>query len=336
MPFASYTCPVKLRLGAVTLLVAICCVVSACGSTSSSSVPKRVGTANVAYAGSLQLVMEKYIGPAFSQAEGFSYQGRGGGSLGLAQEVISGEITPNVFISVGSGPLSTLEPKYTTWAVRVASSPLVVAYYPQGTYSAELDRIREGKLPLRDLFTLLAKPGFRLGRTDPATDPQGQAFAMMISLAARLYDLPASVPTADLGGADPGGEVYPETSLEAQLQAGQLDAASSFKSEAIQLKLPYITLPSAINFGDPADLSQYQAATLQLTTGKTVHGFLLDIEATVLGHDQQAAADSFVTYLASSAGRALLAREGYATPPAVITGRATGAPEALRKIASGG
>jgi molybdate/tungstate transport system substrate-binding protein len=327
---------VRVRAGITIILVALCCLIAACGSQGGRSASKRVGTANVAYAGSLQLVMEKYLGPAFTKAEGYSYQGRGGGSLGLAQEVLAGEITPNVFISVGSGPLTGLEPKLTTWAVRVASSPLVVAYYPQGTYSSELDRIREGKLPLRDLFTLMAKPGFRLGRTDPATDPQGEAFAMMISLGTRLYGLPPTVATADLGGANPGGEMYPETSLEAQLQAGQLDAASSFKSEAMQLKLPYISLPAAINFGDPADLSAYRAATLRLTSGRTVHGFLLDIEATVLGHGQQAAADSFVAYLAGSAGRSLLSREGYSTPPMVILGRAQNAPEALRKAVARG
>ncbi len=291
---------------------------------------------NAAFAGSLQLVMEKDLGPAFTKAQGYAYQGRGGGSLGLAQEVLSYEITPNVFISVGPGPLALLEPKYTRWALRIASSPLVVAYYPKGRYAAELTAIRQGRLPLRDLFTLLAEPGFRLGRTDPATDPQGQAFAMMVGLAARAYGLSAAVARADLGGSNPGGQVYPETSLEAQLQAGQLDAASAFRSQAVQLGLPYIALPPALNFGDPADAAWYRAASLRVSATKVVHGSLLDVEATVLGHSDQAAADAFVAYLAGASGRAILARAGYSTPPPALLGASAAAPASIRRLARTG
>ncbi len=320
-----------MRIGIASALAAVlAALLAGCGSTLAPG--SRSGTADVAFAGSLQLVMSKYLGPEFTRADGYSYQGRGGGSLGLAQEVISGEIHPSVFISVGPGPLALLEPRYTRWAVRIASSPLVVAYYPHGPYAVSLNRIREHQLPVSDLFTLMARPGFRLGRTDPATDPQGQAFAMMVGLAAKLYHLSPAVASQDLGGSDPGAQLYPETSLEAQLQAGQLDAASAFESEALQLHLPFISLPAVINFGDPKDLADYRAAHLRIGANQVVHGSLLDIEATVLGRGSPAAT-AFVEFLAGHRGRQILAREGYATPPLQLLGDSAAAPAGIRRLA---
>ncbi|HVD03420.1 MAG TPA: extracellular solute-binding protein [Candidatus Dormibacteraeota bacterium] len=320
----------------VALAAALSLLAVACGGAPSPTPKQVIGTANVAFAGSLELVMDKYVGPAFTKKAGYHYEGRGAGSLGLAQEIRAQEISPNVFISVGAAPLALLEPAYTRWAVRIASSPLVVAYYPEGPHATELRQISQGKLPLKDLFSLMAQPAFRLGRTNPATDPQGEAFAMMVGLASHLYSFPQSEAAADLGGTNPGGQIFAETALEAELQAGQLDAASAFRSEALQLGLPYITLPASIDFGDPQDLVKYRAASLQLTPTKLAHGFLLDIEATVIGKSDRAAAESFVGFLASSSGRAILTKEGYATPSPTLLGDSTAAPPSIRSAVKAG
>ena len=317
-------------LGALGAGVAL--LVTGCSGPAQQRAPS--GIADVAFAGSLELVMDQRVGPAFTKATGYQYQGRGAGSFALAQEILGHEISPNVFISVGSAAVSLLEPAHTSWAVRIATSPLVIAYYPQGPHAAELHRIAAGQLPMADLFSLLAAPGFRLGRTDPATDPQGQAFAMMVGLAQRLYSLPAAEAKADLGGSNPGSEIYPETALEAQLQAGQLDAASAFRSQAIQLGLPYVPLPAAINFGDPQDQVRYRQASLQIGPHDVVHGFLLDVEATVLGRSGGAAADSFVSYLLSTAGRATLSRAGYSVPPPSLLGNLHDIPAAIMAAAA--
>ncbi|MHB1522856.1 MAG: extracellular solute-binding protein [Candidatus Dormibacteria bacterium] len=302
-------------------------LLAACGST-----PARAsGTASVAYAGSLELVMQRDLGPAFSRHTGYQYEGRGAGALGLAQEIRAGEISPNVFISVGPGPVSLLEPKYTSWAVEFASSPLVLAYYPKGPHAPELAKIASGKLPLADLFQLLADPGFRLGRTDPATDPQGQDFAMMFQLAARDLGVPAATVAADLAGGS--SQIYPETALEAQLQAGQLDAASAFRSQAEQLHLPYVPLPATLDFGDPAEAAAYARASLKLSTGAVVHGFPLVLEATTVGDHDHAAAVALIQYLLSPPGREILARDGYSSVPLKILGDAPAAPDQVRRLA---
>lgn len=317
---------VKATLGIVVLLLAAC---GAATSASSGEVDGARGTAVVAYAGSLQLVNEKVVGPAFSHTTGYGYQGRGGGSFAMASEVQAGVIDPGVFMSVGAAPISRLEPRRTRFYVELFSSPLVVAYNPHGPYAAQLAAVADHRRPLADLFTLMAKPGFRLGRTDPATDPQGRAFVEMVQLAQGTLSLPPGTARAVLGPVDNPSQVFAETLLDAQLQAGQLDAASAFLSQAMQLHLPYIALPQTLNFGNPRDGRRYAAARAVLASGQVVHGVPLVVDATLLDRRSPAAV-AFLRYLLSPAGRAAYARAGYTPLPPRIVGNRADVPASVR------
>ncbi|MGH7610858.1 MAG: extracellular solute-binding protein [Candidatus Dormibacteria bacterium] len=287
--------------------------------------------ANIASAGSLQLLMDRYLGPPFIKATGDEYQNQSAGSQGLAQEIVAGELTPNVFMPIGSAPMQLLEPNFTTWALQFAASPLVVAYYPKGPHAAELTKISSGKLPIKDLFTLMATRGFKLGRTDPAVDPQGQGFIMMVHLAQKYLGVSAATAAADLGASDPTSQVFSETGLEPTLQAGELDAASAYLPQAVQLRLPYVALPAKINFGDPDDAAVYRSASLTLATGQVVDGSLLDLEATVLqSNGDQGAATAFLKFLLTKSVRHLMKRQGYALLTPRILGQKRAAPAALR------
>ena len=291
---------------------------------------RRTELANVACAGSLQLVMDKFVGPAFTTSTGYHYQVTATGSLGLAQEIVAGELTPNVFIPIGTAPMALLEPRFTTWALQFAATPIVVAYYPKGPHAAELRKIATGRLPIRDLFTLMATHGFRLGRTDPAVDPQGRAFEMMIKLAEKHLGVPAAVGRADLGGASSRSQIFSETGLEPTLQAGELDAASAFLPQAVQLGLPYITLPPSINFGDPADAAAYRKVSITVA-GKPVRGSVLDLEASVLKGADPVAARAFVAFLLSSKGQHLLTKEGYLRLEPTLLGKVSAVPASIRE-----
>ncbi len=287
-------------------------LLAACGSSvtkSTSSVHQ--GTADVAYAGSLEYLNSRTIGPDFKSDEHYGYEGRGAGSFGLAEEINSGEITPNVFESVGSAPITEIEPKHATWYVRFAASPLVIAYSPHTTFAAEFKSVAEGKAPLKDAFLTMEKAGFLLGRTNPNTDPQGQAFYEMVELAASRYDLGSDAVSRIVGSLDNPAQVFSETSILARLEAGQLDATSAFLSEAIEEHLDYIALPNAINFGDPSLASEYHKASLTLSDGDVVHGVPLTLDATVVGDHDTGAADAFVAYQLSKKGQSTFAHAGY-------------------------
>ncbi|HUW64739.1 MAG TPA: extracellular solute-binding protein [Spirochaetia bacterium] len=295
-------------------------LVTGCGPAAQQSSTKQ--TANVAYAGSLQLVNDNYVSPAFTKVTGLAYTGRGGGSFGVANLISSGEIQPNVFESVGNAPIAGLEPKFTSWSVGFAATPLVLAYSPQSPFASRLKAIADGQKPMTDLFSLMAQPGFHLGRTNPETDPQGQAFIIMLKLAAQKYNLPAGTVDKIIGSVDNPNQIFAETALISRLEAGQLDASSAFLPQAVQRKLAYITLPDEINQGNPALAASYATQSVTLKNGKSVKGTPLVLYITTLGGtpDPQAGV-SFVKYLLSPAGLKLYHDQGYVLlPKAVING----------------
>lgn len=326
-------------------VVPLVLLATACGSTPGSR-PTRGGTAHVALAGSLLQVDDGVVGPAFSAATGYGYVGRGGGSLGLAREIVSGEITPGVFESVGTAPMDILRPRFTTWSVQVASSPLVIAYNPRSAAAAAFRAASAGDpASLRTVFEAMAQPGFRLGRTNPATDPQGQAFVMMVELAQRMLGLPPAIVTRILGpgatsGTSAGSQIFAETSLDATLLAGQLDAASALRSQAVQLHLPYVALPPSIDFGQPSDAALYATASIRVpgrAPGSTsvVRGSPLVVDVTTVHQPSTSAADrnaagAFVAYLLSPAGRRAYARAGYSLLPEVVHGDESRVPAVVR------
>jgi len=296
------------------------------------------GSASVAYAGSLLNLEEKVIGPAFQKSTGYGYTGRGAGALALSQEIASGEIRPNVFLSVGAKPITALEPKFTSWYIQFAASPIVIAYSSASKFAPEMDAIAAGHRPVSDIINLMQQPGFRLGRTDPNVDPQGQAFVEMMQLAKRQLGLPPGSIEKILGGV-PGNtsspEIFDETALEPRLEAGQLDAASAYLSQAVQLHLKYIDLGPSLDLGDPSLAPEYAQASFALASGEVVKGKPLVIDITTIGTQSQAAADAFIAYTLSPAGLQQFSQAGYRLLKPTVSGSRSAIPSAvLRQLGS--
>ena len=301
---------------------------SAAAPASSSGTPKVSGTASVAYASSLQYLNEKVAGPAFTQATGAGYTGQGNTSGALEQEIAAGEIHPNVFEAVGGDNITPLEPKFTKWYVQYAGTSMVVAYNPKSKYASQFKAIADGSKPIQDLFTLLQTPGLKLGRTDPATDPQARDFILMLELAQSYYHLPSDTVAKILGTSDFGSsnspQIYAESSLDSTLESGQLDAASAFITQAVQLHLDYIPLPAAINLGSASLKAQYKKASLTVK-GKTYHGSPQVIDITIIGTPTPAA-EAFVAYTLSPGGLAQYKQGGFTMITPKLTGSMSDVP----------
>jgi molybdate/tungstate transport system substrate-binding protein len=331
------------RLGALLAITCIGLAAAGCGSSSpakTSGTPKKSGTVNVAYASSLEFLNEKDFAPAFEKATGYKYSGTAGASGDLESNIAAGEITPNVFESVGGDNVTPLFPKFTSWYVQYAGTSMVVAYNPASKYASQFKAIAAGTEPLKNLFTLMETPGFKLGRTDPNTDPQGRDFIYMLELAQAQYGLPADTVTKILGG--PTGsatspQIFAEASLDATLQSGQLDASSAFITQAIELHLPYIPLPTSINLGDFADAAQYSKATVTITSNgqpTTKSGSPQVIDITIIGKPTPAAI-AFVKYALSKAGLAIYKKGGFTLLPTTATGTTADIPAAVRSELGG-
>jgi molybdate/tungstate transport system substrate-binding protein len=305
---------------------------SASSSASSSSTPAASGTANVAYASSLTFLNEKVIAPAFKTATGNSFSGFANASGTLEADIAAGEIHPNVFQSVGSDNITPLEPKFTNWYIQYAGTSMVVAYNPKSKYASQFKAIADGSEPLKNLFTLLQTPGLKLGRTDPNVDPQGRDFIYMLELAQAYYHLPSDTVAKILGTTDFGTasspQIFAESSLDSTLQSGQLDAASAFVTQAVELHLAYIPLVPQISLCCSQYASLYKTAKVTLANGMTKSGSPQVIDITIIGKPTDAGV-AFVKYTLSPAGLALYKAGGFTVLTPTVTGSASSVPSAI-------
>jgi molybdate/tungstate transport system substrate-binding protein len=291
------------------------------------------GTANVAYASSLQFLNENVVKPAFTAATGAGFSGTGNSSGTLSSDILAGEISPNVFESVGSDNITPLEPKFTKWYVPYAGTSMVIAYNPKSKYASEFKAYADGSKPLSTLFsTLLQTPGLKLGRTDPNTDPQGRDFIYMLELAQKYYHLPSDTVSKILGtsnfGTSSNSQIYAESSLDSTLESGQLDASSAFVTQAIELHLAYIPLPTAINLGSAALASTYKTATVKLENGMTKSGSPQVIDITTIGTPTPAG-NAFIAYTLSPAGLAQYKAGGFKLITPTVVGDKSAVPSAV-------
>jgi molybdate/tungstate transport system substrate-binding protein len=334
------------RATVVALLAIACAGLAAAGCSSSSSPAatsssspaagasasaKPAGTASVAYASSLQYLNEKVVSPAFTAATGYTFAGRGASSGDLEADIASGEISPNVFESVGGDNITPLMPKYTNWYVQYAGTAMVVAYNPNSKYASQFKAIADGTKPQSDLFTLLQTPGLKLGRTDPNIDPQGRDFIYMLELAQDYYHLPSDTVAKILGTTDFGtassSQIYAESSLDSTLQSGQLDAASAFVTQAIELHLAYVPLVPQVNLCCTQYAAQYKTASVTVMSG-TKHGSPQVIDITIIGKPTDGGI-AFVKYTLSPTGLAQYKEGGFSLPTRQVFGSASSVPSVI-------
>ncbi len=264
------------------------------------------GEMTVAFAGSMGVVMDRGLGPAFSARTGVGFQGIGQAAMGLAHLLAGKALVADVFVSVSAAPVRVVEAAgLTSRGVAFASTEMVLAYAPESAFAARLAKAGA------DWRAILTAPGFRLGRTDPASDPQGQYVLYALQLAEAYYKLPGFAARV-AGAVENPAQIFAEPSLLARLQNGQIDATLTYRSAAVSQHLPFIELPPEINLSDPAMAGDwYGRAALELH-GETLHPSPLVFYAAVLRNaPNPRAAAAFVAFLRGAAGQRILARDGY-------------------------
>jgi molybdate/tungstate transport system substrate-binding protein len=267
----------------------------------------------VAYAGSMGVVMDGAAGPGFAKAHNATYQGIGQGSYALAHLLAAHQLQADVFVSITPGPVQVLKQAgLVTQAVPVASTQMVISYSPHSGFAADFAAAAAGK---KNWYDVLSEPGLRLGRTDPAVDPQGANVLLTLQLAGDYYHRPDLLQKV-AGSPQNTVQIFTEPSLMSRLEAGQIDAAVSYLSAAQSHHLPTIDLPDEINLGNPdMQASWYDRASIKLDNGKTLKVQPLVFYAAVLGDAQQPQlAHDFVAFLQSAQGQAIFHDHGYSAP----------------------
>lgn len=259
---------------AIVAAFAAALALSACADSSS-----RKGSVSVLYAGSLQALMDNQIGPAFAKATGYTFNGYPAGSKDLASEIKGKVRAGDVFISASPKVDQSLSGRanggWVSWYVPFASTRLVLGYNPSSGHAHELRT--------QPWYRVIARPGLRLGFTDPTLDPKGALTVAALHRAAAAYHLPALNRLA----ADQS-DLFPEQDLVGRLQAGQLDAGFFYTVEAKAAHIPTVSL-------SPVD----ESATYTIT--------VLNRAPNPKG------ARAFVKFLLGDKGRALMRSAGLRT-----------------------
>jgi len=298
----------------VVVSAAVGLVVSGCSSTSTSPplVPSSAagsaaasppasatgsGPVQVLYAGSLLNLMEKTVGPAYDAATGYTFQGQGAGSGALATLIKGKTIRADVFVSASPKVDATLEGTangdWVSWYAKFASSDLVLGVNPKSTFAAALRS--------KPWYDVVGQKGFALGSTDALTDPKGALSVEALRNAATSEKKPEL--TALAKSFD---NVQPEQSLVGRLQAGQLDAAFFYASEAKAAGISTVPLTG-----------QHLKATYTITE--------------LRGAPNPKGAEAFIAYLLGPAGQKQLTSFGYdLISPATVTG--SGVPASLQSL----
>jgi ABC-type molybdate transport system substrate-binding protein len=331
----------QIRRGLVLLTaLMVAGVVAACGSGPGNATAPSVGSpargsgpVSVLYAGTLVGIFERHVGPALENVTGYTFQGEGKGSIALANLIKAKVRQPDVFVSADVSVNKILQGPangdYVAWWVPLARTEMVIAWSPKSRFGADFQAAKDGT---RSFESVLTQPGLRFGRADPELGPKGYRTLFTFDLDARRIGDPA-LPQKILGGRDNSSQLFPEEQMVARLQAGELDAGTFYKVEAVEAGLPYLSLPKEINQGDVTLAAQYATATYTTKKGMTYIGapiiYTVTIPRTVRN---PAGAQAFVGYLLGPDGQAMLAAQGLDTTPPVVAGDPAAVPPSLRPL----
>src|SRR5919106_2202249 len=297
--------------------------------TSQAQVSK--GKVFVMYAASLIKTFEETLGPIFQKETGYVYGGEPRGSVQIANMIMDGLRTPDIFVSAGTVPIQRLMNNTTPladWLVKFGSAEMVIAYSPNSGFFSDLEKARTGEIPW---YQVLSKHDFKFGRTDPELDPKGYYMIITAKLANQYYN-DSGIKQRIMGDDRNPKQIFPEEILKTILEQGQLDAVAAYRHEAVARGLPYITLPSQINLADPTFVDIYRKISyISENSGQTIHGepiyFSFTIPATVENLD---GAISFGSFILSNGGRKILEDQGLNLIKPVIEGNKVKVPSSLR------
>ncbi len=295
-------------LAAVTCMVVA--VAAACGSSPGSSgagspsASGAHGTLIVFGAGTLAAPFTAEIA-AFEKANpGVTVHSQFGASGDMVKAVTQLH-QPDDVLGVADYSLipKLMFPAHATWYLGFVSNQITFAYTSHSKGAS-------GLTPA-NWYKVLARPGVRIGRSNPAADPSGYQTLQMLQLANGYYHQP-NLSASLLKNSPDSSVAETETSLIAALQSGQIDYLAIYKSTAQEDHLKWIALPPQINLSDPTMAAVYAKVSISagslgtLTAKPIIYG--LTIPA---GAPDAALGDKFISFVIGPQGQAIMRSTGF-------------------------
>ena len=240
-------------------------------------------------AGSLAVVLEEVIGPAFESETGIDYQGEYYGANAVMRMVESGSNHPDVVISADATLLrDRLYPEHAEWDVEFAANEVGIAYEPDTDLGG---RLEDGE-PWYEVFPD-ADDG-EVAISDPDLDPLGYRAVHLFELAERRYDLEGfREELLERTYHEPD-----EPQLLAGIETGNRACAVSYRNMAVDHDVPFLELSDAYNFANPEYAEEYASVSYTTDEGYTAAGTPVVYNATVrTGADDPDAGEAFLAFL---------------------------------------
>lgn len=242
-------------------------------------------------AGSLSVLFNETVGPAFEQGTDDRYRGEFHGSNAVMRMVLDGQKHPDVVVSADAQllreKLQTGADPVTDWDVVFASNEVGITYAPETEIG---ERLNAGE----PWYEVLREADAEIARSDPDLDPLGYRTVMLFELAESYYDEPGL--REDLAAnlrIDPS-----ESHMLAAVETGKRAAAVTYKNMAIDHELEFISIPDELNFSNPTHGDRYASVTYTTDEGHTIAGTPVLYTATVPnGADNPTAGKRFLRFL---------------------------------------
>lgn len=314
------------------VLLALGLMLAGCGGDAAGK-----GAVSVLYGGSLVQMMEEGIGPAFEARTGFDYQGEGKAAMAAANMIKDGLRAPDLYItpeaSVNNSLMGSENGELLTWYITFARTEMVIGYNPAGPLAAAFEQAERGETAW---YEPLLQPGLRLGRPDPDLAPLGYRALLCLDLAESELGL-AGLSRQVFGATHNPAQIFPAEELSTRLEAGQLDAAFFYLTNAKPHDLPYVLLPAEINQGEPGLADVYaRASYTDAEKGVTYRGAPVVYTVAILENAANPeGALAFIDFLLSAEGQGILEAGGAIPTPVLAGGNLKSVPSSVAKRVTG-
>jgi molybdate/tungstate transport system substrate-binding protein len=304
--------------GLVLMVTAACG--SSGGSPGSSASPSAAGTLSTPFTAELQafkkqnpgVTVHSQFGASGDMVKNITQLGQPADVLGVADY----SLIPKLMFGGSKS--------FATWYVGFVSNQITFAYTSHSKGASQLTA--------SNWYKVLAQPGVRIGRSNPAADPSGYQTLQMLQLANSYYHDP-TLSASVLKNSPASSVAETETSLLAALQSGQIDYLAIYKSNALEEHLKYIALPPQINLSDPAMAAAYGKVTIHagslgaLTAKPIIYGLTIPANA-----PSAALGEKFISFVLSPQGQAIMRSNGFAVISPALASSQDKVPAALRPL----
>jgi molybdate/tungstate transport system substrate-binding protein len=289
---------------------------------------------HVALAGTMEQVMSRQIGLAFTAATGYKLDITRQSSVLLANRIASGELKPDVYISSDANVMELVmgpaNNDRARWYLPILRSRTVIMHGTQSRFNNDIEAVRAGKLRW---YELMQRPGLVLKRPNPTIDAGGYRAIFVFDLAERFYNLPG-LKQRVLGTDDNESQYFDRTKDFPLIRDGSIDAFVTFITNPLVEGFPFLDLPEEVDQSNPSMQNWYATASYTNPHGQTFHGVYAAYAVTIpVAAANPSEAEAFVRLLLSEKGMTMFERAGfYRFKELRIAGDESAAPQSIRAL----